>query len=69
VLASRAASGAGLRPIVACLQQEKCMDEKKVEMVKVKKIVVNKLNTRTGIKALGGSQTNNSCTGAACHTK
>jgi hypothetical protein len=30
-------------------------------MNKVKKIVVNKLNTRTGIKALGGSTTNNSC--------
>jgi hypothetical protein len=43
--------------------------EKKIEMSKVKKIVVNKLNTRTGIKGLGGSATNNSCTGAACHTK
>jgi hypothetical protein len=37
--------------------------DKKVEMKKVKKIVENKLNTRTGIKALGGSATNNSCTG------
>jgi hypothetical protein len=43
--------------------------EKKIEMRKVRKIVVNKLNTRTGIKALGGSQTNNSCCGRPCVTK
>lgn len=43
--------------------------DKKIEMKNVKKVVVNKLNTRTGIKALGGSASNNSCTGDTCYTK
>jgi hypothetical protein len=43
--------------------------DKKIEMKKVKKVVVNKLNTRTGIKALGGSASNNSCTGELCYTQ
>jgi hypothetical protein len=43
--------------------------DKKIEMKKVKTIVVNQLNARTGIKALGGSTTNNSCTGSPCRTK
>ena len=33
--------------------------------LKLKKVVVKKLTARTGIKALGS---NNSCTGAVCHT-
>jgi hypothetical protein len=45
------------------------MDKQVGKKLKLKKVVIKKLNTRTGIKALGGSQTNNSCTGAACHTK
>ncbi|HLT39832.1 MAG TPA: hypothetical protein VK034_26300 [Enhygromyxa sp.] len=39
------------------------------EKLKLKKVVVKTLNTRTGIKALGGSATNNSCHGGICYTK
>lgn len=40
--------------------------------LKLKKVVVTTLNTRTGIKALGGSATNNSCGdpwNPQCYTK
>lgn len=42
------------------------MNKEIAKKLKLKKIVVKKLNTRTGIKALGGSATNN-C-GTIVHT-
>jgi hypothetical protein len=50
--------------------EKKIDTDKPIEMRSVKKIVVNRLNTRTGIKALGGDQSNDSCfSHPICHTK
>ena len=51
---------------------DKKVEQKLATKLNLKKVVVKKLNTRTGIKALGRTyaacQTNNSC-GSGCHTK
>lgn len=59
----------GRSPVCAILRTLEKHMNKKMKLNKVKKIVVKRLNTRTGIKALGGSNSNNSCTGGTCYTK